>query len=233
MHYYIDGYNLLFYIKGFEGDLATARQELIEELNTKAKALDLHITLVFDSHYQPGESSRSHYAHLEILFSAHGETADDLILEDIKLERHPVKKTVVTSDKKLAWYARRCAAKTETVAHFLEWLEKRYKNKLRHQGKQAAPPAPIKKVESIRKPKNPSPLAKPEECADFYLEQFQKRFETVEQFTPKPKVKPVKADQPETHRPKLKQGKQKITASDFDRWHKIFERDLHPQEDEL
>lgn len=134
MHYYIDGYNLMFRVlHKQEGNLQTQRQQMIDDLTRKIEFLELDVTFVFDAQYQPCDSSRSFFRNLEILFTAHGETADEAIINEIKSESNPRQQIVVTSDKKLAWFARRCSVKTETVEEFTTWLNKRYQNKLRHQ----------------------------------------------------------------------------------------------------
>jgi len=129
MHYYIDGYNMMFRLVHAGGELELQRREIIEELNDKAKQFGLTITIVFDAHQQEGEASRTHYHHLEILYSAQNQTADDLILHMLKGEKHPQECTVVTSDKKLAWHARHLSVRTESVETYMNRLSKRHETK--------------------------------------------------------------------------------------------------------
>jgi len=128
MHYLVDGYNFLFRLNADPKNLTERRQQLINDLGTKAQLLNLQVTLVFDSQYQQGESTRSHYKELEILFTSYGETADDRIIEEVQAAAKPKQIVVVTSDKKLAWFARRCEAQTQSIEDFNTWLEKRYRN---------------------------------------------------------------------------------------------------------
>lgn len=230
MHYYIDGYNLLFRRRHEDDLLAKQRQDMIAELNQILELLQLEVTIVFDSQFQQSESSRSHFQHLEILFSAYGETADNCILEEIKSEKNPREVVVVTSDKKLAWFARRCSAKTESVEQFMEWLEKRYKNKLRHQKEGIKRPKDIPQEEKKRevrpekKPSIPTSSASPEECFDYYLDQFQTQFEAL------PPVRKASPDTPTTKKEKTKKGKRKEIpkadpkGNDLERWQRIFEQ---------
>lgn len=190
MHYYIDGYNLIFRIYHSGSDLMERRQRFIAEINQKIEGLDVEVTLVFDSYYIPGERTRSHYHALEILFTAHNETADELILKAVKSKRNPREVTVVTSDKKLAWQVRSYAAKTESVESFLKWLESRYKRgflaqeKVKEQ-KQCKENIKEKEKKTLKEIKEPTKKRKPkadilpEECFDFYLEQFEKRAEKL------------------------------------------------------
>jgi len=230
MHYYIDGYNLLFRTARAGDDLQTQRQYIIEELNTMLQVAEIDATVVFDAQYQPGESARSHYKHLMIQFTAIGETADELILDELKRTLKPRQETVVTSDKKLAWLARRLSAKTESVEEFMGWVNKRYKNKLRQQKEPLkrkgalANAAPVVKMplkgQSSRLTKEISKHASAAECFDFYLERFQESFSKIE----KENVKVKKADK-KPLKPRIKKTKREAdTRSDMERWQDVFER---------
>lgn len=129
IHYYVDGYNLLFrYMRGKE-DLRALREEMIKELDEKAALFPIQVSVVFDAACRPGFGSREHYRCLEILFTSEGESADDFILREIERASHPHLKVVVTSDKRLALLARHLSAKTESVPHFIERINKGAKNK--------------------------------------------------------------------------------------------------------
>lgn len=159
-------------------DLQKRRQEIIQDLEVKINALNINVTLVFDAQHQNSEASRSHILNLEILFTNAGETADEFILQSLKEDSKPQLHTVVTSDKKLAWLARRQHANTETVEEFINLLNRRYKNKLQTKktAKKAIPPIiSINKPSSNDPPKNSSP----EDCFDFYLNHFQKSFDLL------------------------------------------------------
>lgn len=191
-------------------DLSLQREKIIADLNKKAEALNLNLTLVFDAQYQLGESSKSHYKRLEIIFSAKDQTADEYIIHELKSKKNPLQYTVVTSDKKLAWLARRQAAKTETVEEFLSWLVKRYENKGRLQK------LPEKKIlKKAPLPKKPSQAISPEDSFSYYLQTFQKNLEETEQ----------------THGKKEKQDPLKI-ESDFSRWERLFKEKLSRESEE-
>lgn len=130
MHYYVDGYNLLFHLKEAHQQLKSSRQELIDDLCKKLSIIKIDVSIVFDSSYQVGINSRGHKDALEIQYTNEGETADEFILNELKVHSRKAE-TVVTSDKKLAWLARGQGARTISVAEFIQWLNKAYKNKLR------------------------------------------------------------------------------------------------------
>lgn len=215
MHYYIDGYNLLFKIVSAGEDLQKQRSRLILDLRSKIEILKLDAVLVFDSHYQPSASTRLHYKDFEVVFTDEGETADDYILSKLKSCPNPAQETVVTSDKRLAWRARRKLAKTESVEEFMSWLNKRVKNKLQPKEKL---PEKLSKITSTpisqEKKEFPKSMASAEECFDYYLETFEKA--DVKQIPIKKNGKPLKnVEQPVE--------KKKEVVSDFQRWLKIFE----------
>lgn len=225
MHYYIDGYNLMFRLLHDADSLTERRQQLIIDLNNKIQFLELDVTIVFDSQFLPGESTRGHFKQLEVLFSGYGETADDLIIEKVRAESKPKQVTVVTSDKKLAWFARRCDANTESVEHFIKWINQRHRNKLRK---------PLKKVgvvltlPVIPVSESPTVASAPEECFDYYLKQFEEGLEKLEVPKPKP-VEMEQKKQKHTKKPKKNLEREK-GVSDMDRWLRIFEGKAQDQE---
>lgn len=125
MHYYVDGYNLLFRTEGPE-DLRSSRERLILDFAKKATALHLTLTLVFDSSHPLSMLTRSHLHQLEIVYTEKKQSADAYILNQIQIAATPFLITVVTSDKKLAAFARQLGAKTLSVDLFLPWLNRRY-----------------------------------------------------------------------------------------------------------
>ncbi len=181
MHYFIDGYNMLFRLKHADEDLQKQREELISDLNKKVSLVKLDISIVFDSTYQVGESTRSHFNELEILFTGQGETADEFILEELGKGIHTQQEIVITSDKKLAWQARRRLAQTQTTEEFLIWLNKAYKNKLRllknpvDKSKKAFPI--LKKPAGPKSSVLPPLKAKIEDCQNYYEQIFEKEFQ--------------------------------------------------------
>lgn len=217
-------------------DLATQRRQIIEDINQKVKALHLDVTLVFDSQYQASDSERLHYDSLEIQYTSHGETADDFILTALKRAPQPQTHTVVTSDKRLAWLARRRLAKTESVEDFKTWLTKRYKNKLR-QSKEGKEVLKSSEKEEMRQKqliaqreaakRVPTNKTLAEDCFDFYLENFESAYQEIQK-----KEKPPEAP-PGTRKPKPTPKKSKVStpedpeekaASEMERWLNLFQK---------
>ncbi len=119
MHYFIDGYNLLFHLSAKTETFEEARQQIIDDLvDTK-----FSLTLVFD-----GKGiDLPHHIHkgsLEIIYTSKGQTADNYILDALSFVKNPKVYTVVTSDKKLASICCQIGAYTKTNESFLALLKK-------------------------------------------------------------------------------------------------------------
>jgi uncharacterized protein len=221
MHYYIDGYNILFRTLRSHQSLQEAREALVDDLDTKASLLNIPMTIVFDAHYQEEDISITHYHNLEIIYSSHLQTADDLIIKILKVLDNPKSTTLVTSDNKLAWRARHLFAKTEKVEIFLEKLNRRYENKLKQH---TAPTKTLKQTPLIQPliKKETQPNASVEKCQDDYEQIFTSRFEEFEK-------KRISKNQPKQPLQKMKKKEknqpQEKYLSDYDRWLKIFEKE--------
>lgn len=238
MHYYIDGYNLLF--RSHSGnvdanDFRSCRESLIDILNAKIAGLKLHVTVVFDSQYIPGEGSRSHFKHLEILYTPSGMTADDFILRELQFCPAPERKIVITSDKLLAAKARHCNARTESIDEFLGWLNKRHKNKLKPgkpkhpKPKPKASPAPAAEESLLAQPELPVVIKSkdlPPGSVEYYLAQFEKNLEGLSHVESKKPLSTAPKRQPKRKKKNIVVAEKHTGLSEEERWLKIFqERD--------
>lgn len=252
MHYFIDGYNLLFRLMHAHDNLQSQRESIIYDLNKKISLVKLEVSIVFDSAFQMGDRTRTHFNELEILFTAQGETADEYILDEIKNLEHPQQETVVTSDKQLAWKVRHHSAHTESVEEFMQWLNKAYKNKLRQRKKDQAvshfsssslshapPPDSLPKAQLPPPPKDLAPPLNPpkniplEACMDYYQQIFEAEWKEILQQEKQIKQnasssikrhprKPLRFQDP-FQTPSLPEPK---TSTDMERWLKAFEKRL-------
>lgn len=222
MHYFIDGYNLMFRILRAGDNLQQQRESIIHDLGRKIRAVGLDATLVFDAQYQSEESSRSHIKELEIYFTDQGESADDFILKQLRLDKNPQRQIVVTSDKKLAWLARRKGAQTETVEDFLRQLNNRFKNRLLR----SKSPSLKEKPATPPKKELPAPATKssPDECSDYYLTQFEAQYQEWLKQQPEKKIEKVK-NKKSSQKPRKAKREEGLT--DEERWMNAFERDLN------
>lgn len=226
MRYLIDGYNLIFRSGLIKASLQSQREELIEIINQKAGALGLHCTLVFDATMNPGESTRSHVHHLEVVFTAHGETADEWIIQELEEKRTPKQFTVVTCDKQLAWYARQRHVSTLPIDEFMSMLYRRYANLQNQKKKKKQVSNHSKAFSHPSTSKNsvllvPAVKKIPEGTPEYYLQEFESRFKEN-----------VQNEQALAKKPKMSKHKKKRQVqeepyrdevSEMERWERIFE----------
>ena len=211
MHYYVDGYNLIFRTLAAGESLQQRREILISELNAKAERLNLSITVVFDSHYQKNEATLHHYRSLEIIYTNEKETADDYIIKALKHQTNIRQVTVVTSDQHLAWRARREGAQTETAEQYLSSLQKRYRNRVQQEKRESSAP-PIQKINL------PKLLADPKEKST--ETKIQSDFDNKEE---NPQT-PAKGAENKYFYPKQKTLNPQQYESDYDRWLREFDK---------
>ncbi len=177
MHYFVDGYNLLFRVVRSDEDLQKQREALLKELTFQLEYLAINATIVFDAAYSPGGMTRVYGSHADVVFTNTGESADNFILEELRGILCPHQQTVVTSDKRLAWRARRLGAKTQDVATFFTGLAARYRNKVRKSQLSLAKPVSVAKVR-VPPPKlevPPESTETPEACYEYYRYLFEQR----------------------------------------------------------
>ena len=120
MHYFIDGYNLLFRLPQGRRSFEEERHLIVDALI----GIKLFLTLVFDG---GGDESprRTHKGPLEIVYTAKGQSADAYILDELSWVKTPETYTVVTSDKKLASACRVLGAKSQSIHSFLSLIRKK------------------------------------------------------------------------------------------------------------
>lgn len=206
MHYFLDAYNLLFRLLDKGEVVQLAREALIDQIGKKVNLIDLRVTLVFDSAYQPGWASSQQDRMLEIIYTSEGETADDwLIRYSKKLSTHP-EITIVTSDKRLAVHLKVKGIKILSCEKFISFLNKRVRSVLKAPKESIAPPP---KVTPLKKK-----VAKG--SAEYYEKLFQDRLENETPPLPKKKVpKPLTKE-------KQKDNEKKCGESEEERWGRLF-----------
>ena len=131
--FWIDGYNLLFYLSE-ANPLQKKREELLRELNELVEQANVEANVVFDAK----EFSRTSFKALDVVYTPKGMSADDYILE-----HHSSKETgpSLRGEQRqiLCREARILQAKVLSVKQFLQFIIKRVK-------KGTPPPKPPKTV---------------------------------------------------------------------------------------
>lgn len=91
---YVDGYNMIGAWPPLQtlfaaGEIALAREELVQMLGEFGKMRDLQIVVVFDAGGAPGGEHRELLNSVTIVYTAHGETADTWIERAVSAHLEP------------------------------------------------------------------------------------------------------------------------------------------------
>jgi len=211
MHYIIDGYNLLFWLKGDRQNLEPLRRSFIQDMDRKAALLKMEMTIVFDGHFQEDEQTRTHFRNLEIIYTSHGESADELIVSELQSSLDVRNEVVVTSDRELSWRAKRLHAKTERANEFYRTLQERYQKRQKRQVKEVLPKAKVKRQITVE-----PEIVVVDESVEFYQKVFEDRLKEEERL--------------EQKNPKRKKSEGQKKVDDYQRWLKAFEEKLNDEE---
>ena len=117
----IDGYNVLHASRW----LASAwkgvdRGEFCRLLGKLARHSGAKITVVFDAVASEPDLGRAQAADVEVIYSGHGRTADEVIIQMIKASSGPRELTVVSSDREIKAAARRRGCKVSSAGEFIK-----------------------------------------------------------------------------------------------------------------
>ena len=123
MSYLIDGNNVMGQRVGWHRDRVRARRELLAELARFAAAKKASVAVVFDGapdeHFADGASYRG----VQVFYAARGSDADERIKSLVEASRERRTLLVVTSDRALAEYVRRCGAQVVRSGEFRRRME--------------------------------------------------------------------------------------------------------------
>lgn len=131
MIYIVDGYNFVFRL-GLKRkfSLQAARDEFIKTFSAHVEKLHLQVSLVFDGKDMPkGSYTRGNWRDVELIYTHHGLSADDYILEYVESFKKPKMITVVTSDRQLAGRVGMCGSNVMSIEEFMQYLLKKTKPK--------------------------------------------------------------------------------------------------------
>ena len=125
MRYFVDGYNLLFYLTKKRNPLRQYRHELISYFASSISSF-LDVVLVFDGS-DPYEkySTKHHIGPVEIVYTPLRTTADLYIFEEIQLHKKPANTTVVSNDQELINRCKALGAKALSLTNFLSYIAKK------------------------------------------------------------------------------------------------------------
>ena len=123
MSYLVDGNNVMAQRVGWHRDKAGARRRLLKELARLARASGLTVEVVFDGapdeHFPDGSS----FMCVRVFYSERGSNADERIKRLVEESRERRTLKVVTSDRALADYVRRCGVEVIRSGEFRRRLD--------------------------------------------------------------------------------------------------------------
>lgn len=151
MHYWIDGYNLLFRLTKNYKAMKENERKLLLTLNRSITLAKYQAVVVFDGREKdPPEALRRNLNSLALIYTPHHQTADDYILEMIDLSPNPSKEIVVSSDLELLRKAKQRGAKIITIEDFLtKLIQKKRKKKLRIEKEMQETSTELKRLQKI------------------------------------------------------------------------------------
>lgn len=137
MSYLIDGNNVMGQRVGWHKDKPRARRELMDQLARFAEARGISVSVVFDGapeqHFTDGASYRGR---VRVFYAERGANADERIKSFVEASRERRTLHVVTSDRELANYARRCGAQVIAAGEFRRRMEEAERETAPHEQKQ-------------------------------------------------------------------------------------------------
>lgn len=124
MPYLIDGNNVMAQRVGWHRDKRAARRGLLDELASFVQLKRVSVMVVFDGapdvHFPDGSSYRG----VRLFYAERGSNADERIKRLVETTRERRTLFVVTSDRALAEYIRRCGARHIRAGEFRQQMEK-------------------------------------------------------------------------------------------------------------
>jgi len=123
MSYLIDGNNVMGQRVGWHRDRVRARRELLDELARFAAQKRVRVAVVFDGAPEEHFADGASYRGVRIFYAARGSNADERIKSLVEDSRERRTLRIVTSDRALADYVRRCGAEVIRAGEFRRSME--------------------------------------------------------------------------------------------------------------
>ena len=123
MSYLVDGNNVMGQRVGWHRDKPGARRRLLTQLARFARAAGVTVEAVFDGAPEEFFPDGSHFMGVRVYYAARGSDADTRIKRLVEDSRERRTLVVVTSDRGLADYVRRCGARVVAAGEFRRRLD--------------------------------------------------------------------------------------------------------------
>ena len=118
MSYLVDGNNLMALSVGWHKDKRAARRRLLDELARFADTARKRLSVVFDGAPDEFFADGSSYMGVSLYYARQGADADARIKEIVEASRERRTLHVITSDRALGDYVRRCGASVIKSSEF-------------------------------------------------------------------------------------------------------------------
>lgn len=123
MSYLIDGNNVMAQRVGWHRDKAGARRRLLTELARFARGAGVTVEAVFDGAPDEFFPDGSYFMGVRVFYAVRGSDADSRIKQLVEESRERRTLKVITSDRALADYVRRCGAQVVRAGEFRRRLD--------------------------------------------------------------------------------------------------------------
>src|SRR5918911_1853252 len=123
MSYLIDGNNVMAQRVGWHRDKPGARRALLDDLARFAICRKASVAVVFDGAPEQHFADGAKYKGVRVFYAERGSNADERIKRMVEEARERRTLQVVTSDRALADYARRCGAQVLRSGEFRRRLD--------------------------------------------------------------------------------------------------------------
>lgn len=123
MSYLIDGNNVMAQRVGWHRDKPGARRKLLDEVAKFAQMNRISVTVVFDGAPEQHVADGSSYRGVRVFYAERGSNADERIKRLVEESRERRTLWVVTSDRELSDYVRRCGARIIRSGDFRKRIE--------------------------------------------------------------------------------------------------------------
>ncbi len=120
--YLVDGNNVMGQRIGWHRDKPLARRDLMDEMANFAQAGKVSVTAVFDGAPDEHFPDGARYRGITVHYARSGSNADERIKEIVEKSRMRRQMRVVTSDRALADYVRRCGAQVIRAGEFRQQM---------------------------------------------------------------------------------------------------------------
>ncbi len=123
MSYLVDGNNVMGQRVGWHKDKPGARRRLLGELSRFARGAGVSVEVVFDGAPEEFFPDGSYFMGVRVFYAERGRDADSRIKDLVESARERRTLKVVTSDRALADYVRRCGVEVVRSGEFRKRLD--------------------------------------------------------------------------------------------------------------